>query len=65
LEERGASLDVRDYCGRRVIDWINDCASDPKNRDDTVWMVDVERLTEIANCLHERGADSSAVCVAE
>jgi ankyrin repeat protein len=35
VEEGGASVDVRNDCGRTAIDWANDCASD-RNGCDTV-----------------------------
>jgi hypothetical protein len=47
-------VDVRDCCGRRVVDWIKDYASDPKNLDDIVWKVDVEPLNKIFKYLQER-----------
>jgi ankyrin repeat protein len=61
VEEGGASVDVRDDEDRTVFDWMNDYASDPKNRDDIVWKGDVERLNEIVNYLQERGVEITAL----
>jgi len=51
VEEGAASVDIRDDEGRTVFDWMNDCASDPKNLDDIIWKGDVERMNEIAKYL--------------
>jgi len=40
--EGGASVNVRDDDDRTVIDWMEDYASDPMNRDDIIWKGDVE-----------------------
>ena len=61
VEEGGASVNVRDDNDRTVIDWINDYASDPKNRDDIVWEGDLEGLNVIVKYLRERGLESSAI----
>jgi hypothetical protein len=67
VEEGGASLDVRYDEDRTVIDWVKECASDPKQLDDIIGKGDVlvERLIEIVKYLQERVVESSAVCVAE
>jgi ankyrin repeat protein len=49
VEEGGASLDVRNDCGRTVIDWANDCASDQ-----FLWKHHVEKWKVIAKYLEER-----------
>jgi hypothetical protein len=60
VEEGGASLDVRDDCGRTAIDWAKYCISDPKNRNSVVWKGGVERLNEIVKYLQERGCEASS-----
>jgi hypothetical protein len=54
VEEGGASLDVRDDCGRTAIDWGIDYMADPKNR----WKISreyiAEKLKEIVEYLQER-----------
>jgi hypothetical protein len=60
VEEGGASLDIRDYCGGTVIDWINDYASDPKNSVIITRERKVERLNEIVKYLKERGCKESS-----
>jgi hypothetical protein len=60
VEEGGASLDIRDYCGGRVIDWINDYASDPKNSVIITRERKVERLNEIVQYLKLRGCQGSS-----
>jgi hypothetical protein len=54
VEEGGASLDVHDYCGGTIIDWINNYASDPKNSVIIIRKRKVERLNEIVKYLKLR-----------
>jgi hypothetical protein len=60
VEEGGASVDVRDDCGRTAIDWAKDYMSDPKNRDSIVWKGDEERLNETVKYLQERGCKQTS-----
>jgi ankyrin repeat protein len=54
VEEGGASLDVRDDCGRTVIDWAKFCASDH-----TLWTSRVENR-EIVKYLEEKISNVSS-----
>jgi len=60
LEEGGASVDIRDYCGGTVTDWINDYASDPKNSVIITRECKAERLNEIVKYLKERECQESS-----
>jgi ankyrin repeat protein len=60
VEEGGASLEVCDDQGRTAIDWANDYASNPENRDIIVWKGDVERLKKIVNYLNLCGCKESS-----
>ena len=61
VEEGGASVDVRDDNDRKLIDWMYDYVSDPKNHDDIVWKGDVEGLNEIVEYLQKRCVEFSSV----
>jgi ankyrin repeat protein len=60
VEEGGASLDVRDDCGRTVIDWANDYRSDPKYREFLNWYVGVAEQNETLKYLQERGCKQTS-----
>jgi ankyrin repeat protein len=55
VEEGGASLDVFDDCGRTVIDWVNDYASNIINLDSFI-----ERLMETVTYMRERGCEETS-----
>jgi hypothetical protein len=57
VEDGGASLDVRDDCGRTATDWAKEYAS--KFRDISWFKEKVERLNEIVKYLRERGCEES------
>jgi ankyrin repeat protein len=58
VEEGGASVDVRDKCGRTAIDWAKGYATE--NRDSIVWEVYLKRVNEIIKYLQERGCEESS-----
>jgi ankyrin repeat protein len=60
VEEGGASVDISDYCGGTVTDWINDYASDPKNSVIITRECKAERLNEIVKYLKERERQESS-----
>jgi ankyrin repeat protein len=60
VEEGGASLDIRDYSGGTVIDWINDYVSDPKNSVIITRERKAERLNEIVKYLKLRLCQESS-----
>jgi hypothetical protein len=58
VEEGGASLDVRDKCGRTAIDWVKERWE--SEYPDISWFKDeVERHNEIVKYLRERGCEES------
>jgi ankyrin repeat protein len=54
VEEGGASLDVRDDCGRTAIDWANDFMSDPENSDRIMESGGIEELNATVKYLQQR-----------
>jgi ankyrin repeat protein len=53
VEEGGASMDVRDDCGRTAIDWVIDYTSILQNPESITRKYHVERLKEIVRYLEE------------
>jgi ankyrin repeat protein len=60
VEEGGASLDLRDDCGRTAIGWAKYFMSDPKYRKFLNWYVGVEELNETLKYLQERGCKQTS-----
>ena len=60
VEEGGASVDIRDYCGGTVIDWINNYVSDPKNSVIITRQRKVEGLNEMVKYLKLRGCQETS-----
>jgi len=60
VEEGGASVDIRDFRGGTIIDWINDYAFDPKNSVITTRGCKAERLNEIVKYLKGRECQESS-----
>jgi hypothetical protein len=60
MEEGGASLDVRDDCGRTVIDWANECASNIINLDINITRQKIKPRKEVVKYLQKRGCTGSS-----
>jgi hypothetical protein len=60
VEEGGASVDVRDDCGRTLVDWAKDYMSDPKYRNRIVVNGGVEELNATVKYLQETGCKQTS-----